>query len=208
MTASMNCVVVLPDAMGSAIARDLAFDLGGMDAKVVDCVTTDASGNAETVAAQTRLIPSRLLARLFSGKAPSGKAHNREMTSLGSAPLTVLLPIGRFDDDVWTPILAQVIAFRAKTKGADKPVFAWTGLEPFLAPFGDVAVKLEASPDLRAAIMPTLNRSAPGLVQLIAQLLRPSSGTMDEQPSAFARLASLAAMESETGADRFGMTLR
>jgi hypothetical protein len=204
MTASMNCVVVLSDAMGTGLARDLAFDLGGMDTRTVECVTTDLSGDAKGMATPTTLIPSRLLARLFSGKALSGKAHNREMTSLGSAPLTVLIPIGRFDDDVWTPILAQVIASRAKTEGAGKPVFAWTGLGPFLAPFGQAAERLETRSDLTAALLPTLNRSAPGL----AQFLRPSPGASDEQLTALARLASLTSMESEAGMPRFGMTLR
>ena len=78
--------------------------------------------------------------------------------------MIILLPVGRYDDGVWAPIIERILSgLEAVTERPREVVLAWSGVEPFLAPFGRRAEQVWNDPRLAPGLLGVLDRSARSL---------------------------------------------
>lgn len=116
------------------------------------------------VAIEAGVLASRLLPRLFRQPGSTIDARLAAMRRL-----ILLLPIGRYDDGVWSPIVERIL-LGLQESGAQAPdapmrdvVLAWTGIDPFLAPFGRRSDDIWHDPRLVPHLMSVIERSARSL---------------------------------------------
>ncbi|RXT16368.1 hypothetical protein B5U98_30745 [Bosea sp. Tri-39] len=151
--------------MPAALPVTLAQATAGQDVTARALALSDASdGSPHTIAAS--FLAPRLLPRLFRD---SGQATSEAQAALTSAEkLIVLLPAGRYDDGVWAPIIERILlGLDAAATRPREIVFAWSGLEPFLAPFGRRAQDVWSDPRLVPALLGVLERSARSLTSVL-----------------------------------------
>lgn len=125
-------------------------------------------GGLELVAAseiEAPFLAPRVLPRLSRRSGPASPA---QAAYASAERLVVLLPIGRFDDGVWAPIIETLLcgagAMRRET------ILAWTGVEPFLAPFGRRASDVWNDPRLVPGLLTVIERSARSLAMVMRDL--------------------------------------
>lgn len=161
MTAESVCFAALPAALPVTLAQATI----GEDVATRPLVLSDSSdGSPRTVAAS--FLAPRLLPRLF--REPTQVASEAQAALMGAERLVVLLPAGRYDDGVWAPIIERILlGFDTTATRPREIVFAWSGLEPFLAPFGRRAQDVWSDPRLVPALLGVLERSARSLTSVL-----------------------------------------
>ncbi|MGX1790727.1 hypothetical protein ACWIGM_28535 [Bosea sp. NPDC055332] len=161
MTVETICFAALPYALPAALAQATA----GEDVASRRLVLSEASGT-EMHEVEASFLAPRSLPRLF--REPS-QAGSEAQTTLASADrLIILLPAGRYDDGVWAPIIERILL--GLDVAATRPreiAFAWSGLEPFLAPFGRRAQDVWSDPRLVPSLLEVLERSARSLTTVL-----------------------------------------
>jgi hypothetical protein len=161
MTAESVCFAALPAALPVALAQATA----GEDVATRTLALSDSpDGSPRTIAAS--FLAPRLLPRLF--REPAHAASEAQAALMGAERLIVLLPAGRYDDGVWAPIIERILL--GLDTAATRPreiAFAWSGLEPFLAPFGRRAQDVWSDPRLVPALLGVLERSARSLATVL-----------------------------------------
>ena len=156
MTAELVCFAALPAALPTALAQVTA----GEDI-ALRRLTLEASGE-EVREVDASFLAPRLLPRLF--RDPAQAASQAQATLLDAERLVVLLPVGRYDDGVWAPIIERILSgLEAAATRPRETVLAWSGVEPFLAPFGRRAQEVWNDPRLVPAMLGVLERSARSL---------------------------------------------
>jgi hypothetical protein len=161
MTAESICFAALPHALPAAIAQMAV----GEDVARHPLVLSEASATETREIAASFLAP-RLLPRLF--REPAQAASEAQAALMGAERLIVLLPTGRYDDGVWAPIIERILlGLDAAATAPREIVFAWSGLDPFLAPFGRRAQDVWSDPRLVPALLGVLERSARSLASVL-----------------------------------------
>ncbi|KRE22217.1 hypothetical protein ASE66_27635 [Bosea sp. Root483D1] len=157
MTAETVCFAALPAALPAALAQATA----GEDVALRRLALSEAA-DAEAQEVEASFIAPRLLPRLF--RDPAQAASQAQAALLGAGRLIILLPVGRYDDGVWAPIIERILS--GLDAAAERPrevVLAWSGVEPFLAPFGRRAREVWNDPRLAPGLLGVLDRSARSL---------------------------------------------
>lgn len=154
MTAETVCFAALPGALPAALAEAMA----GEDLALRRLVLFESSEQQPREIEAGFLAP-RLLPRLFREPAVS----RAQAALIGMKRLIVLLPTGRYDDGVWAPIIERILRGVEAAGGPRDITLAWSGLEPFLAPFGRRAQQVWGDPRLAPALLGVLERSARSL---------------------------------------------
>lgn len=157
MTAETVCFAALPAALPAMLGQVTA----GEDVAHRRLALSEAAG-AEAQEVEASFIAPRLLPRLF--RDPAQAASQAQGALLGADRLIVLLPVGRYDDGVWAPIIERILS--GLETAAEKPrevVLAWSGVEPFLASFGRRGEEVWNDPRLVPAMLGVLDRSARSL---------------------------------------------
>ncbi|CAN7645198.1 hypothetical protein [Bosea sp. LjRoot237] len=161
MTAESVCFAALPAALPVTFAQAGA----GEDVATRTLALSDSSGGSPRTVAASFLAP-RLLPRLFREPAQAASAAQAALTD--AERLIVLLPAGRYDDGVWAPIIERILVGLDTASARPREiVFAWSGLEPFLAPFGRRAQDVWSDPRLVPALLGVLERSARSLTTVL-----------------------------------------
>lgn len=161
MTVESVCFAALPAALPVTVAQATA----GEDVATRALVLSDASDGSPRRIAASFLAP-RLLPRLFRESAQATSEAQAALTD--AEKLIVLLPAGRYDDGVWAPIIERILlGLDAAATRPPEIVFAWSGLEPFLAPFGRRAQDVWSDPRLVPALLGVLERSARSLTSVL-----------------------------------------
>ena len=156
MTAESVCFAALPAALPAALAQATAGE-----EVVLRRLTLEAAGEDVREVEASFLAP-RLLPRLF--REPAQMASQAQAILLDAARLVVLLPVGRYDDGVWAPIIERILSgLEAAAKRPREVILAWSGVEPFLAPFSRRAQEVWDDPRLVPAMLGVLDRSARSL---------------------------------------------
>lgn len=161
MTAESICFAALPHALPAALAQMTA----GEDVASRRLALSDASG-PEIGEVEARFLAPRLLPRLF--REPAQAAPEAQAALQGAGRLIVLLPAGRYDDGVWAPIIERILLGLDTAAARPREIaVAWSGLEPFLAPFGRRAQDVWSDPRLVPALLGVLERSARSLTAVL-----------------------------------------
>lgn len=161
MMAETVCFAALPHALPAPLAQVAV----GEDVAIRPLAFSEAAGAPPREVAAS-FLASRLLPRLFREPAQAGSAAEAAVTSAGR--LIVLLPAGRYDDGVWAPIIERILLGLDGAPTRPREIaFAWSGLEPFLAPFGRRAPKVWDDPRLVPAMLGVLERSARSLSSVL-----------------------------------------
>lgn len=157
MTAESVCFAALPAALPPALAQVTA----GEDVALRRLALSEASGEGAREVEASFLAP-RLLPRLFRDRAQA--TSQAQAALLDAARLVILLPVGRYDDGVWAPIIERILSgLEAAATRPREIILAWSGVEPFLAPFGRRAQEVWNDPRLVPAVLGVLERSARSL---------------------------------------------
>ena len=101
---------------------------------------------------------------------PAGHGAGLEIPARDPDRLVILLPIGRYDDGVWAPIIERILL--GAGEGAARPretILAWSGIEPFLAPFGRRASEIWSDPRLVESMLGVFERSARSLAAVLRE---------------------------------------
>ncbi|HEV2512285.1 hypothetical protein [Bosea sp. (in: a-proteobacteria)] len=177
MTAESVCFAALPAALPAALAQANA----GEDVTHHRLALSEASGvDAREVDAS--FLAPRLLPRLF--RDPAQAASQAQATLLGAARLIVLLPVGRYDDGVWAPIIERILSgLEAAAARPREIILAWSGVEPFLAPFGRRAQEVWNDPRLVPAMLGVLERSARSLPAVLDTAANVRRGLIRFEPA-------------------------
>lgn len=154
MTAESVCFAALPGALPTALAEATA----GEDVALRQLALSEAPEQQPREIEAGFLAP-RLLPRLFREPAVS----RAQAALLGMGRLILLLPTGRYDDGVWAPIIERILRGVEAAGGPRDITVAWSGFEPFLAPFGRRAQQVWSDPRLAPALLGVLERSARSL---------------------------------------------
>jgi len=160
MTAETVCIAALPNALPAALAQPAA-----------DEVTVRPLALSEGMPASSRdvtasILAARLLPRLFREPAQAGTAAQAALSE--SARVLIVLPAGRYDDGVWAPIIERILlGLGAAGSGPREIVLAWSGFDPFLAPFGQRADAVWNDPRLAPTLLAVLERSARSLTAVL-----------------------------------------
>lgn len=161
MTAESICFAALPNALPAALAQAT----GGEDVASRRLALAEAPG-ADVRDVDARFLAPRLLPRLF--REQTQVASDAHAALEGAERLIVLLPAGRYDDGVWAPIIERILlGLDAASTRPREIAFAWSGLEPFLAPFGRRAQDVWSDPRLVPALLGVLERSARSLTSVL-----------------------------------------
>ncbi|HEV7327570.1 MAG TPA: hypothetical protein VGN91_21095 [Bosea sp. (in: a-proteobacteria)] len=157
MTAETVCFAALPAALPAALAQMTAGD------NVSHCrLVLSEAADAEAQEVEASFIAPRLLPRLF--RDPAQAASQAQEALLGAGRLIILLPVGRYDDGVWAPIIERILSgLEAAAERPREVALAWSGVEPFLAPFGRRAEEVWNDPRLVPGLLGVLDRSARSL---------------------------------------------
>lgn len=161
MTAESVSFAALPHALPAALAEITA----GEDVARCRLALSEASGT-ERREVDARILAPRLLPRLFRETAQTISEPQAALAD--AARLIVLLPAGRYDDGVWAPIIERVLlGLDAAAVRPREIAFVWSGLEPFLAPFGRRAQEVWSDPRLVPALLGVLEQSARSLTAVL-----------------------------------------
>lgn len=161
MTAESVCFAALPAALPPTLAQAMS----GEDVAIRPLALSDSSNEPPRTIAASFLAP-RLLPRLF--REPVQATAEAEAALTGAGRLIVLLPAGRYDDGVWAPIIERILlGLDAASARPREIAFAWSGIEPFLAPFGRRAQDVWSDPRLVPALLGVLERSARSLATVL-----------------------------------------
>lgn len=161
MTAESVCFAALPAALPVTFTQASA----GEDVATRTLALSDSSDGSPRMIAASFLAP-RLLPRLF--REPTQVASEAHIALTGAERVIVLLPAGRYDDGVWAPIIERILlGLDAAAARPREIAFAWSGIEPFLAPFGRRAQDVWSDPRLVPALLGVLERSARSLTAVL-----------------------------------------
>jgi hypothetical protein len=195
-------IVALPHGLNPGLARDLAFDVDGLTSRDIECVLDLAQEPGQAPSLRASLTPCRLLARLFQSGSQNGADVARKQAIVAAETLIVLAGIGQFDDDVWTPVIARLLEARDKTSAHAGLVFAWSGLEPLFLPYEARATELAANPRLATELLPSLERTAPALANLLRTARDNAEAVLQT------RIASLSSHKNGSGDSVLEIALR
>lgn len=161
MTAETVCFAALPHALPAGLSEIAA----GEEVAFRPLTLSESPGSAAREVAASFIAP-RLLPRLFRESAQTAREAQAALADAGR--LIVLLPAGRYDDGVWAPIIERILLGLDEATARPREVaFAWSGLEPFLAPFGRRAQEVWSDPRLVPALLGVLERPARSLASVL-----------------------------------------
>lgn len=159
MSGETLCFMALPGASPAPWSAE--DERAAEDIAMRPIVLDDGAGPVEIEAG---VLAPRLLPRLFHQPGSTIDAR-----LIATRRLVVLLPIGRYDDGVWSPIVERILnglrdgQSQAPAVAAREVVLAWTGIDPFLAPFGRRSDDIWHDPRLVPRLMSVIERSARSL---------------------------------------------
>jgi hypothetical protein len=165
MAAQKICFAALPaacPALWPATASHESGSVAGEDV-VTRKIQLSGLGPEGDTESQAPFLAPRVLPRLSRRPGPASPA---QAAYAAAERLVVLLPIGRFDDGVWTPIIEKLLTGAAQRE----TILAWTGVEPFLAPFGRRASDIWNDPRLVPGLLTVFERSARSLATVMRDL--------------------------------------
>lgn len=169
MTAEPICFAALPASLPAHWGAPAADSPAGDDV-VMRRLSLSGLGQGEAAQeTQASFLAPRLLPRLFREPAQAGAEARAALG--GASRLVVLLPIGRYDDGVWAPIIERILLGAGEAAAAPREtILAWSGVEPFLAPFGRRAQEIWSDPRLVEALLGVFERSARSLAAVLREL--------------------------------------
>jgi hypothetical protein len=161
MTTESVCFAALPASLPPALAEAVA----AQDVAVRRLALAEGADQAGREI-EARFLAPRLLPRLF--REPAQAQSQLDGALAGADRLIVLLPTGRYDDGVWAPIIERILLGLAEAAARPREiVLAWSGLEPFLVPFGRRAQEIWSDPRLAPGLLGVLERSARSLAAVL-----------------------------------------
>ncbi len=168
MAAEPVCFAALPAALPAHWGVS-ATDSPAGEEVVRRRLSLSGLGDAEvTREMEASFLAPRLLPRLFREPAQAGAEARAALD--GASRLVVLLPIGRYDDGVWAPIIERILLGAGETGTAPREtILAWSGIEPFLAPFGRRAPEIWSDPRLVETLLGVFERSARSLAAVLRE---------------------------------------
>jgi hypothetical protein len=167
MAARTICFAALPaacPALWQAASRQEPGDVANEDV-VTRKILVSGFGPEGDAEIEAPFLAPRVLPRLSR---PSGPVSSARTAYAAAERLVVLLPIGRFDDGVWAPIIEKLLADTGATRR--ETILAWAGIEPFLAPFGRRASDVWSDPRLVPGLLTVFERSARSLATVMRDL--------------------------------------
>ena len=186
MTAETVCFAALPSALPAALGQMAVSE----DVASRRLLLSDAAG-AEAREVDANFVAPRLLPRLF--RDPAQAASQAQAALSGAERLIVLLPAGRYDDGVWAPIIERILSgLQAAATRPREIILAWSGIEPFLAPFGRRAQEVWSDPRLAPAMLGVLERSARSLPAVLDTVTGVRRGLIRFEPAEEMRAAQAA----------------
>lgn len=168
MAAEPVCFAALPAALPAQWGVSAADAPTGDEVVRRRLVLTglDDSGGAQET--QASFLAPRLLPRLFREPAQAGAEARAALE--GADRLVILLPIGRYDDGVWAPIIERILLGASEnTARPRETILVWSGIEPFLAPFGRRASEIWSDPRLVESMLGVFERSARSLAAVLRE---------------------------------------
>jgi hypothetical protein len=177
MAAESVCFAALPAALPAALGMTAV----GEDVASRRMLLSEALG-AEAREVEASFVAPRLLPRVF--RDPAQAASQAQAALLEAGRLIVLLPAGRYDDGVWAPIIERILSgLQAAATRPREIILAWSGIEPFLAPFGRRAQEVWNDPRLAPAMLGVLERSARSLPAVLDTVTGVRRGLIRFEPA-------------------------
>lgn len=165
MAAEPVCFAALPAALPALWAGAGPSPAAAADDVVVRRLSLSGLGGAP-LETQASFLAPRLLPRLF--REPAQAAAEAQAALAGAERLVILLPIGRYDDGVWAPIIERILLGLGESASRPREtILAWSGLDPFLAPFGRREQEIWSDPRLVPALLAVFERSARSLAVVL-----------------------------------------
>lgn len=168
MAAEPVCFAALPAALPAQWGASPADAPTGDEVVRRRLVLTGLDDSEVAQETKASFLAPRLLPRLFREPAQIGSEARAALE--GADRLVILLPIGRYDDGVWAPIIERILL--GAGEGAARPretILAWSGIEPFLAPFGRRASEIWSDPRLVESMLGVFERSARSLAAVLRE---------------------------------------
>ncbi len=165
MPAERACFAVLPGAWPEAYLRDAGASTGVVVREATLKVAIDG-GVADV--ARCAFLPPRVAPALRLDGA--GGASEAEVEASSADLLVVVLPIGRYDDGVWSPIVERLLRRKLSGKAGASALVAWTGLEPYLAAYGAAGEDAWSDPKLADAVLAPVEAAASSLAAVLREI--------------------------------------
>lgn len=167
MPAESACFAFLPGAWPEAVIGPGA---SGGEPMFSAIGVTISIGTAVEQASGCAFLPPRAVSALKLDDAEGGSAA--EAAAAQAQRLVFVLPAGRYDDGVWSPIVERLLWRRLGKAGEGvSTAIAWSGLEPYLAAYGPAGADAWSKPGLPAAVTAPLEAAAGSLSAVIRDLL-------------------------------------
>lgn len=168
MAAEPVCFAALPAALPAQWGVSATDVPTGDEVVRRRLILTGLAETAREEETQASFLAPRLLPRLFREPVQAGAEARAALA--GAERLVILLPIGRYDDGVWAPIIERILL--ETVEGTARPretILAWSGIEPFLAPFGRRAQEIWSDPRLVETLLGVFERSARSLAAVLRE---------------------------------------
>ncbi|AMJ61801.1 hypothetical protein [Bosea sp. PAMC 26642] len=168
MAGEKICFAALPGALPSiwpATSRQDAVSAPSDDSVTRKIRLRGLDAQPESAELDAAFLAPRVLPRLAR---QSGPASSAQTAYAGAESLIILLPMGRFDDGVWAPIIERLLAGAGAMRR--ETILAWAGIEPFLAPFGRRASEVWSDPRIVPGLLTVFERSARSLATIMRDL--------------------------------------
>lgn len=168
MAAEPVCFAALPAALPAQWGVSATDAPTGDEVVRRRLILTGLAETAREEETQASFLAPRLLPRLFREPVQAGAEARAALA--GAERLVILLPIGRYDDGVWAPIIERILLETAEgTARPRETILAWSGIEPFLAPFGRRAQEIWSDPRLVETLLGVFERSARSLAAVLRE---------------------------------------
>ena len=168
MAAEPVCFAALPAALPAQWGVSATDAPTGDEVVRRRLILTGLAETAREEETQASFLAPRLLPRLFREPVQAGAEARAALA--GAERLVILLPIGRYDDGVWAPIIERILLETAEgTARPRETILAWSGIEPFLAPFGRRASEIWSDPRLVESMLGVFERSARSLASVLRE---------------------------------------
>ncbi|MBN9448155.1 MAG: hypothetical protein J0I67_14785 [Bosea sp.] len=168
MAAEPVCFAALPAALPAQWGVSATDAPTGDEVVRRRLILTGLAETAREEETQASFLAPRLLPRLFREPVQAGAEARAALA--GAERLVILLPIGRYDDGVWAPIIERILLETAEgTARPRETILAWSGIEPFLAPFGRRAQEIWSDPRLVETLLGVFERSARSLATVLRE---------------------------------------
>lgn len=170
MAAEPVCFAALPAALPAQWAGAGSNPAAAGDDVVIRRLSLAGLGeDGAPFETQASFLAPRLLPRLF--REPAQAAAEAQAALVGAERLVILLPAGRYDDGVWAPIIERILLGLGESAARPREIIlAWSGIDPFLVPFGRRVQEIWSDPRLVPALLAVFERSARSLAAILGEL--------------------------------------